>query len=286
MIVLPASTFGDHTIAGWRSRPGLLATIRDTEPRLFDLGVLLLLLMLPTGFAALVDARLLQGVGIWDKPLKFEFALGVYLLTLAVFARFLPAGMTQTRWYRLYAGSVIAAVVLEMIWIGAAAALGTSSHFNTTPLGSAVYMLMGAFAVLLTSMTAVYALQIGRNSGTGLSPAVKEAVVIGLGLVLPLTLITAGTMSSMEAHGIGGGATDAGGLALIGWARDGGDLRVAHFFATHAMHFVPAFGLASAALLGPQRVFPVRFFAVVFVLLVGFTYVQALMGQPFLPALG
>jgi len=31
-------------------------------------------------------------------------------------------------------------------------------------------------------------------------------------------------------------------LFLFGWMREAGDLRVAHFFATHAMHFVPFAG--------------------------------------------
>ena len=84
-----------------------------------------------------------------------------------------------------------------MIWIGGAAALGTASHFNPTPFGDLIYSAMGFAAVLLTSATAVYAVPIARNPSTGLSPALKDAVVIGLALVLPLTLVTAGTMAAM-----------------------------------------------------------------------------------------
>jgi hypothetical protein len=278
-------------VATHMSRPtsGMLAGLRSFrahEPRLFDLGALLLIAMLPTAFAALVDQRLFQGINVWDKPLKFEFALGVYVLTLVFFARFLPAGTTGKRWYRAYAAVVVVAIVAEMLWIGGAAAMAIPSHFSQTPLGGAIYGLMGIAAVILTSLSTVYALQIRRNAATGLSPAVKESLVLGLVLVLPLTLITAGTMSSMGGHWVGGAPTDAGSLALIGWARDGGDLRVAHFFATHAMHFIPAFGLVSAQLVGPDNTTPVRIFSAVFAAFVAYTFVEALMGRPFLPFLG
>jgi hypothetical protein len=263
-----------------------LRRFRAAEPRLFDLGALLLIAMLPTGFAALVDARTFLGVDIWEKPLKFEFALAVYLLTLVLFAPLLPAGTTSRRWYRLYVGAVLVAILAEMIWIAGAAAVGTASHFNAGPVGQVVYPLMGMLATLLTSLTAVYAWQIARNPSTGLSPAVKEGVVLGLALVLPLTLLTAGTLASGTGHWVGGSASDAGGLALMGWSRDGGDLRVAHFFASHAMHFIPAFALISARTLGETNRAPVRLFALLFCGLVAFTLVQALKGLPFLAFIG
>ncbi|MGY6707507.1 MAG: hypothetical protein ACXIVF_04190, partial [Rhizobiaceae bacterium] len=42
------------------------------EPVYAATGVAMLLLLLPTGFAALVDARLVEGVNVWAKPLKFQ----------------------------------------------------------------------------------------------------------------------------------------------------------------------------------------------------------------------
>jgi hypothetical protein len=144
----------------------------------------------------------------------------------------------------------------------------------------------GIVAVLIASASTVYAFHIARNSATGLSPAVKESLVLGLALVLPLTLLTAGTMSQMGSHFIGGTPSDAGGFPIMGWSRDGGDLRVAHFFATHALHFIPAFGLLSAMAFGGTSRTPVRLFAAAFTVFVAFLFVQALMGQPFLPSVG
>ena len=268
------------------SPASFLGKVRNAEPGFFAFALLMLIAMAPTGFAAFADPREFQGVDIWLKPLKFEFALFVYFGTLAFFALFLPKGTTGKRWYRLFSGAVGIAAVLEIIWIGGAAALGTASHFNQTLFGMIVYSFAGIGATLIASATAVYAVQIARNTVTGLSPAVKESLVTGLALTLPLTLISAGTMSQMGTHFIGGAPTDAGGVPLMGWSRDGGDLRAAHFFATHVMHFIPAFGLVSAALFGPTNRWPVRILAVAFTAFVLFLFGQALMGRPFLPLLG
>lgn len=263
-----------------------LASLRQAEPAFFALAVALLFSMAPTGFAAWIDARTFLGIDVWIKPLKFELSLVVYMLTLCFFARWLPAGTVDRPWYRVYRFAVIAAIVAEMIWIGGAAMLGTASHFNQSPIGVVIYLAMGVGAVLLTTPTAVYAWLIARSPATGLAPVLKDAIVIGLALVLPLTLATAGTMSAFGAHAVGSVGSDAGGLPVMGWARDGGDLRVAHFFATHAMHFIPAFGLLSVALLGANNRLPVRLFAAVFAGFVAWTFVEALAGRPFLPGLG
>ncbi|MEO4001604.1 hypothetical protein [Mesorhizobium sp. CAU 1732] len=276
----------DQTLVETVERRWSLEALTRHEPALASVGLLMLAIMPPTLFAMLVDARTIQGVNVWMKPFKFEMALAVYVLTLVFFARYLSEGVRQRRWYRVYIGAVIAAIVLEVVWIGGAAAIGTSSHFNRTPIGDIIYSAMGAAAVLLTSASAVFAWQIARNRQTTLAPALKESVVIGLALVLPFTLLTAGTMSSMSSHFVGGSGAGVGGFPLMGWARDRGDLRVSHFFATHAMHFVPAFGLLSVAMFGGDERRPVRLFALAFVILVGFTFMQALAGNPFLPSIG
>ncbi|MBX3531744.1 MAG: hypothetical protein KF849_14135 [Rhizobiaceae bacterium] len=266
-------------------RPGLGAfaeRLRRDEPWLYGLSVAMIAAMAPTVFAALADDRLFGGVDNWLKPFKFESALAVYLLTLVFFARFLPAGTTSRRWYRVYIGVVVAAVVYEMAWIAAAAALGTASHFNTTPQGIIFYSLAGLGAVTLTTPSAVYAVLIARNPASGLPPAMKEAIVLGLALVLPLTLVTAGTMSSMGSHFVGGTPLDPAGLPFFGWSREVGDLRVSHFFATHAMHAVPVLGLFAARLPQASGRLTVRLFAALYALFVAALFVQALMGQPVL----
>ena len=114
-----------------------------------------------------------------------------------------------------------------------------------------------------------------------LSPAVRTGLVIGLAMVLPLTLFTAFTLADNGSHWVGGTPDDRLGLPVLGWSRDGGDLRVAHFFATHAMHFVPAFALVSAWAFGRSARLPVALFAALYAVFTVVLLRQALAGVPF-----
>lgn len=52
------------------------------------------------------------------------------------------------------------------------------------------------------------------------------------------------------------------------------------------MHVIPAVGLLSALIIGREKRLPVHLFSAAFVALVVFTFVQALIGLPFLPTIG
>ncbi len=257
------------------------------SPRYASMGYFLALALVPLLGAYALDERVFQGINVWLKPMKFAFALMVYLLTLAWFARYAAQSLTSRSWWRWHERAVVIAVLAEMVWIAGAAAMGTGSHFNVnTPMAASIYGLMGVAAVVLTSGSTAMAWAIHRNEHSGLSRTVKAGLVLGLGLTLPLTLITAGTLSSMNGHWIGGAPTDAAGLVAMGWSRDGGDLRVAHFFATHALHFIPLAAWVIFKMMGREAIGMVHIATAMFTGLVAFTFVQALMGKPFLAFLG
>jgi hypothetical protein len=238
------------------------------------------LLMVPTTFAMLVDQRTFQGINVWVKPLKFQFSLAVYLATLAWFADWLPRGTTTALWYRAYAALVVFAMAAEIAWVGGAAVLGVGSHYNTAVRG--LYPTMGGLAVLLTSASFVYGVLIWRAEDSRLNPVFRLSVSVSLVLTFVLTMIAAMTLSSLASHYIGSGTSDAHGVPIMGWSRTGGDLRVAHFFATHAMHVLPMAGLVVSALL-PKTLgcFVVLLASVAYTVFVGFTFVEALQGRPF-----
>jgi hypothetical protein len=257
------------------------------EPLFAGTAVMLVVLMAPTLFAMALDARQFNGINIWDKPFKFEVALAVYLGTLALFAGWLPKGMTERRSYRIFSAVVCAAVVAEMLWIGGAAANGTGSHFNRVdPVMGGLYALMGILAVTLTSASLVYGIAFLRDRESRLDPAFRFSLGLGLVLTFAMTLVTAGYMSSGNGHWVGGNPSDAEAIAFMGWARDGGDLRVAHFFASHAMHFIPAAGFIAAATLKPDAARTMVWVAAAaYVLFTAYTFFQALAGHPFLSLL-
>lgn len=269
-----------------RSVSGFLTRLYRDEPLFTAAGLFVALLMVPTLAAMALDERLVNGVNVWDKPFKFQFALSAWLLTLAFLARYLPGEMTSRRWYRIYSAAVVFCIAGELVWIGGASANGIGSHFNqSTALMAGLYLLMGAFAVFLTSSALVYGLAIRANDDSGLPPGMHQAIWASLVATFVLTVIAAGTLSSMESHWIGGTRSDADAGFFFDWSRDGGDLRVAHFFATHAMHLVPLAALLAGRLSGNLSRSGANVIVLAYCGFVAIVFLQALMGQPFLPGL-
>ena len=261
-----------------------LRRMASDAPAFTALAILLFLGLVPLYAAMALDTRIFQGESPWMKPVKFHYALGVYTLSLAFFARFMPAATRQGRPWRWFTAAVTFAFVGEVVWLSGAALLNTASHFNTTvPFLAAIYQLMGVFAVLLTSASLVMGISVWRNRGIGLAPALHLSVALGLILTFALTIPVAGYLSASGGHFVGTSTRE---LWIMGWSRDAGDLRVAHFLATHALHFIPLAGLVAAWAIPAQATRAVWLAAVLFAALVAFAFLQALQGRPFLPFLG
>lgn len=238
------------------------------NPQLLRLTLFVALATLPVLAASGFDDRLFQGESIWLKPLKFHLALTVYTGTLALFAMLLPMGTFTTRRWQIYIALVSLCILAELLWIGAAATLGTASHFNQTGIWALLYPLMGAAAVTLTSLS----LAMGLVFWSHRAEPLHLSIALGLVLTFALTVLIAGTMSQSPGHLIGTPVTGAR-VPLMGWSREVGDLRLPHFLATHAMHFVPLAGLIGSR-------------TVVWATAAGFTavtlwcFARALMGLP------
>ena len=180
-------------------RPERLSLIHELfrrEPLFAGAAMFLAALMVPTTFALLIDQRTFQGINVWIKPLKFEFALTVYLATLAWFADWLPRGVTRSYWYRGYAAIVVFTIAAEIVWVGGAATMGVGSQFNSAVRG--LYPPMGFLAIVLTTATLVYGVLIWRDTESRLDPMFLLSVGLGLFLTFVLTLIAAVTLSSLR----------------------------------------------------------------------------------------
>jgi hypothetical protein len=195
--------------------------------------------------AMLFDDRLFNGVGVWDKPLKFWTSIGIQFATLGLLLP-LASEVSQkgglTRWLTV---SCVIAGFYETFYIAAQAARGKASHFSTaSALEVHLYHLMGVGAVLLVVASFVLGIQICRSgkAWTGL----RWGAALGLIIGSVLTLFTAGFMSGQPSHYLGialGAATDANGLPVVGWSLSLPDLRPPHFVATHMMQALPIVGL-------------------------------------------
>ncbi|MDM7930480.1 hypothetical protein [Tabrizicola sp.] len=270
-------------LASPRTNLPSLRRMGSDAPAFTVLAMLLALGLVPLYAAMALDTRVFQGESPWMKPVKFHYALVFYTVSLAFFARFMPEATRQGRPWRWFSAAVVAAIAAEVIWLAGAAMLNTASHFNTEePFLAAIYPLMGIIAVLLTSASLVMGISVWRNRSTGLAPALHLAVALGLVLTFLLTVPVAGHLAGAGGHFVGNSTRE---LWLLGWSRDAGDLRVAHFLATHALHFIPVAGLVAVWAIPAQASRAVWLAAALFVALVGLTFVQALQGWPFLPFL-
>lgn len=282
MATLQASTiYATKTMA-----ISLLGRMQKVSAPLFWVGWALLVASIVTLALTVLDNRQFQGVSVWLKPFKFQLSTGVYLLTLALFMVWLPKEALRTK----KAGCVIWAAVIsglfEVAYITVQGSLGLASHYNLSSRFFAnMYTLMGIGAVVLASASLVLGILIARSPAYELPAALKLAVALGLILTFIIGTGFGGYLSAQRAgHWVGGVLTDSGGLPLVKWSRTGGDLRVAHFFGIHAMHFIPAFAvvLSLAGTTQARAVKAVWIFAALFIGFCTWTFIQALSGQPFL----
>jgi hypothetical protein len=269
------------------SVPEFLAALVAREPLLAGTGLLLLAMMLPNATALLADARTLNGIAVWVKPLKFQTSVGLYLLTLAWFWGYVAEATRRRAWMRATAWAAAVSGLGEVLYITLQAGRGVPSHFNDSTAWEAVaYGIMGVGAVALTAASLVLGLAIWRR-GAALPPAFRLAVVLGLVLTFALGMGTGMVTSANGGHWVGGTLSDAGGLPVFGWSRTGGDLRVAHFFGMHAMHVLPVLGwIAALAISGRNASRIVWSASAVYAALTLAILAQALAGRPFLPWIG
>ena len=256
------------------------------SPALYVVGIAMLLMAAMTLMLTWLDPRFFQGISTWAKPLKFQLSTGMYLLTLAWFMAWLPDDKRQTRLGRYVVWSAVGAGIFEVVYITWQGAFGMASHYNrTSTFYASMYTLMGVGAVILTTASLALAVLIARSPAYALPRAIKHAVVLGLVLTFVLGTGFGSYLGAQRAgHWVGGALTDAGGLPLFNWSRSGGDLRVAHFFGIHAMHFIPAIAALAAAARLPfaKHVASAWLLAGTFSMLAVWTFVQAARGQPFL----
>lgn len=262
---------------------GFDAAAAASRTLLFGVAIQVALLA-PSLVAQGIDERLINGVSVWAKPVKFQLSLSLLLLTIVWLLPLLPAARRASRWVRWAALATTTAATLEIAYITLQAARGRASHYNAeTPLETTLYMAMGVGATTIVAGAFVIGVAIWRTQPLPGRAGLRLGAAVGLTLGAVLTLVTAGILSGggEAGHWVGASRTDAGGLPLFGWSRTVGDLRVPHFFATHIMQALPLLGIM-ADRLAPRRAAPTVWTgAALGVAVVLATFVQARAGLPF-----
>jgi hypothetical protein len=194
-------------------------------------------LLLVAGLAALpFDHRRILGLNPWIKPMKFELSIILFLLTVALLLTILAE---SGRWRRLRAwmswGFGICMTV-EISIIAMQSARGVRSHMNyATVFDSVAFAIMGRFIAINTVLLTIHLLLFCITR-------VDRPRAEIWGIRLGLAMILAGSFEGVYmvihgAHTVGAG--DGGpGLPFVNWSTQYGDLRVAHFFALHALQLL------------------------------------------------
>lgn len=271
---------GPVSIGGTARR--VAAEARQRLPLLWYAGWGALALSLLLLVLAALDDRSFNGVSVWTKPWKFHVSVGLHLLTLAWCAALLPDTPARARALGRMSGVALACAVFELVYITWRAARGEASHFNQgSAFAGTMYTLMGIGAVLLTACAGWLGWHIARARDFAFGPVLQRGLGLGLMLGFALGTVAGMYLGGQTGHWVGGTPSDAQGLAIVGWSRDGGDLRVAHFFGLHAMQVLPLVAWVAARRAAPAvALHSLHAFTVAYTLFTAFTFVQAVMGRP------
>ncbi|RTL61397.1 MAG: hypothetical protein EKK41_27465 [Hyphomicrobiales bacterium] len=245
-------------------------------------GAVLFVLFLVALAVAAMDKRLLDGVPVWSKPIKFLIATAVHVLTLGIVVALLSP--ERQAWPILVWTTLacLACCAFEIAYISLQAARGQHSHFNLgSPLYAALYQLMAAAAVVITCTAAVIGIIAFWDEGARLSLPVRHGILLGFLGGTIFTLVAGFTIGARLSPAVGQVVTDVARMPVTGWRLDVGDLRVAHFLATHMMQSVPLAAVVAALLL-PASIATglVWLFAAGWTCATYLAYASALAGQP------
>jgi len=261
-----------------------LTGLKDTQPLWFYAALFNFVLMAFCLIAGAFDDRTFNGVSVWSKPIKFGLSIGIYFLTLVWFASFLTKETLASSAGKCLVAIPLIAGVVEVLYIAVMAGLGLPSHFNyTSTFTTIMYSLMGLGAASMVLVLPWMAYLITRQNP--ISNPLIFAIVIGLCLTLILGGGFGNYLGSSNNHWVDAAPTDANGLWLFNWARDGGDLRVAHFFGMHAMQAFPLFALLLPINWNKKlKLGLLSGFIICYATFSVGTFIQAVNGQPFLPS--
>lgn len=213
-----------------------LRRLNQVNPLLFRFGWV----MWVGAFVSLVLTSLVKtevlGINAWIKPLKFFISVAIMTWTLGYITQWL----NNRKAVHIYSISLVITLSLELLLISFQAARGERSHFNQgTAFNSVVYLIMGLAILVFTLWTAYICFLYFRQKEFAIPPALVWGIRMGL-LLFVVFASEAVFMLKILAHTVGG-MDGGGGLPLVNWSVDHGDLRVSHFFGMHALQVLPLY---------------------------------------------
>jgi hypothetical protein len=226
------------------------------------------------------DSRLVMGINVWIKPIKFAMSITIYVWTVG----WLLEDLRLPSWAkRVISWGISVSMLTEIACITAQAARGTTSHYNlNTPLDAAIFSIMGGM-IATNSVLALVLLILFFVGKYDVPRPYLWSIRSGLAIFLAASAI-GGVMIAHGSHSVG--VQDGGpGLPIVNWSTQGGDLRAAHFLGLHALQVLPIIGFLISrhkrwAI--NQKTAYVLALSGSYALLIAILYFQAIHGSPLL----
>ena len=258
----------------------VFTTVRSNSPILY--GIVMIHFIMAAGciIGLLVDDRMLMGVNVWIKPLKFCISGGIYILTFGYLITLYPFSKRKTN---IINNIVSWTLLVEIGIIVVQGARGVQSHYNQSSLlDGLLFAAMGMLIAINVLVMVFFVIETIRLK-LKTSRAVQIAILMGWIIIIGGSWV-GGQMIGQMAHNVGvpdGGA----GLPLVNWSTIAGDLRVAHFFGLHGLQVIPLFAVwVSTKWKTPTRnqLIVVTIFGLLYAGWIAFTFYQARQGMPFI----
>jgi hypothetical protein len=253
------------------------------DPMLSRLGWALLLAVPVFAALALVAPANPLPVNPWIKPIKFSMSFSTFASTISL----LLMALQIPQWQLKLARRVIAvSVALEIFSLSAQAWRSAYSSAGHSLLDSGLAqmtntMVMINTAIVMWMLALFYMNRVRTDRVDGpMVAAIRYSILIFL-----VGNAIGGYMLARGSHTVG--ASDrTPGLPFVNWSIIGGDLRIAHFIAIHAIQIVPLFAYILSQM-SPipavkHRRIAIAVLAIAVSVAVGGTFVQAALGHPLL----
>ena len=255
-----------------------------TDPLLSRLGWALLLVIPVFATLAMFVPEGASLVSPWIKPIKFSMSFSTFASTVSL----LLLALRIPKWQLTLARRTIAiSVAFEILSLAAQAwrsayHLAGQSLFDTSlaQLTNSMVMVNTAIVCWMLALYCANRVRTERVDGPMVA-AIRYSIVIFLS-----GNAIGGYMLARGSHTVG--VADGGpGLPFVNWSVIGGDLRIAHFIAIHAIQIVPLFAYILSQM---SPVLPVKYrriaagaVTLAVSVAVGATFVEAAMGRPLIP---
>lgn len=258
----------------------LYTSVRHSSSAIYFVSIIFLIFAILALVGLVVDERILLGVNVWLKPLKFAISTAIYVITISYFLTLYPY---STRKRSVINNIVACTLLIEVLIIFYQAFQGVQSHYNTSSAFDGIMFgfmgLMIGINVLVMVLLLIDTIRLKMDT----SKSVQWAILLGWIIILLGSWI-GGQMISQMSHNIA--VADGGeGLPFVNWSTVAGDLRVAHFFGLHGLQIIPLFAFflskkwKSTDL---SQIIAVTIFGLVYAAFIGFTFYQAKQGLPFM----